>query len=75
MGFFCDSPFVMHVLPRFETKKVQVSGDTAKKQVPASLPAKINIDTKTAGQADINVTIKVRFTVLLAFEGSIKVLK
>lgn len=53
------SPFVMHVLPKFDTKKVQVSGDTAKKQLPASLPAKFKIDTKTAGQADINVTIKV----------------
>ena len=49
----------MRVLPKYDTQKVQVSGDTAKKQLPASLPAKFKIDTKTAGQADINVTIKV----------------
>lgn len=49
----------MRVGPKFDTKKVHVSGDTEKKQLPASIPAKFKIDTKTAGQADINVVIKV----------------
>lgn len=49
----------MNVFPKFETKKVEVSGDTNKKKLPASLPAKFQIDTKKAGKADINVTIKV----------------
>lgn len=49
----------MRVLPTYDTKNVQVSGDTGKKELPASLPAKFKIDTKTAGKADINVTIKV----------------
>lgn len=53
------SPFVMNVFPKFDTRKVQVSGDTQKKKLPASLPAKFQIDTKKAGKADINVTIKV----------------
>lgn len=53
------SPFVMNVFPKFDTKKVEVSGDTNKKKLPASLPAKFQIDTKKAGKADINVTIKV----------------
>ncbi|KAG4075282.1 hypothetical protein HA402_003073 [Bradysia odoriphaga] len=52
------SPFVMTVFPKFDTKKVEVSGDTNKKKLPASLPAKFQIDTKKAGKADINVTIK-----------------
>lgn len=52
------SPFVMVVQPKFDTKNVKVMGDTSKKQLPASLPAKFQIDTKTAGQADINVIIK-----------------
>lgn len=50
----------MNVFPKFDTKKVEVSGDTNKKKLPASLPAKFQIDTKKAGKADINVTIKVR---------------
>lgn len=54
------SPFVMTVFPKFDTNNVKVLGDTEKKQLPASLPAKFQIDTKTAGQADINVMIKVR---------------
>lgn len=53
------SPFVVTVFPKFETKNVQVFGDTAKKQLPASLPAKFQIDTKKAGKADINIAIKV----------------
>lgn len=50
----------MTVFPKFETKNVKVVGDTQKKKMPASLPAKFQIDTKKAGEADINVSIKVR---------------
>lgn len=55
------SPFVMKVLPRYEAKHVQVNGldKKHKKELPASLPTKFEIDTKKAGKADINVTIKV----------------
>ncbi|XP_055698008.1 filamin-A isoform X5 [Phlebotomus papatasi] len=52
------SPFVVTVFPKFDTKNVKVSGDTLKKELPASLPAKFQIETKKAGQADINVSIK-----------------
>jgi len=48
----------MNVFPKFETKNVKVSGDTQKKELPASLPAKFQIETDKAGQADINVVIK-----------------
>lgn len=48
----------MTVFPKFESKKVKVSGDTSKKELPASLPAKIQINTKTAGEGDISVAIK-----------------
>lgn len=57
-----SSPFVMNVLPQQNNaKKVIVSGDTSKKDLPASLPAKFKIDTKNAGAGDINVAIKVNF--------------
>ncbi|XP_055382224.1 filamin-A isoform X2 [Condylostylus longicornis] len=52
------SPFIMQVFPKFDEKNVKIDGDTQKKQLPASLPAKFQIDTKKAGQADINVSIK-----------------
>lgn len=55
--FFC-SPFVMTVFPKFESKNVKVSGDTSKKELPASLPANFQINTKKAGQGDIAVSIK-----------------
>lgn len=55
------------VFPKFETKNVQVFGDTAKKQLPASLPAKFQIDTKKAGKADINVAIKVSLKMVSIF--------
>ena len=48
----------MTVFPKFESKNVKVSGDTLKKELPASLPAKIQIETKKAGEGDIAVSIK-----------------
>lgn len=60
------SPFVMKVLPRYEAQNVHVTGldKKHKKELPASLPTKFEIDTKKAGKADINVTIKVIFCIL-----------
>ncbi|XP_017847553.1 filamin-A isoform X2 [Drosophila busckii] len=52
------SPFVMTVFPKSEATKVRVKGVNEKKKTPASLPAEFEIDTKQAGQADINVAIK-----------------
>lgn len=49
----------MNVLPKSDHKKVLVSGDTSKKEVPASLESKFNIDAKNAGIGDILVAIKV----------------
>lgn len=48
----------MTVFPKFESKNVKVSGDTSKKELPASLPAKFEINTKKAGEGDIAVSIK-----------------
>lgn len=48
----------MTVFPTFDSKSVKVSGDTSKKEIPASLPSKFQIETKKAGHGDIAVTIK-----------------
>lgn len=48
----------MTVFPKSEATKVTVKGVNEKKKTPASLPAEFEIDTKQAGQADINVAIK-----------------
>lgn len=53
-----NSPFVMDVLPKADLDKVLVTGDVKKKEVPASFPAKFNINTKNAGIGDILVAIK-----------------
>jgi filamin len=53
-----NSPFVMSVLPKADVDKVLVTGDIKKKDVPASFPAKFNINTKNAGIGDILVAIK-----------------
>lgn len=69
---FPNRPFVMNVFPKFDTKKVHVSGDTSKKKLPASLPANFQIDTKEAGKADINVTIKVQRTKLISIQEELR---
>ncbi|XP_063707051.1 filamin-A isoform X3 [Culicoides brevitarsis] len=51
------SPFVVKVAPKTDVKAVKVTGDLAKKQVPASLPVKFQVDSKKAGQGDIAVSI------------------
>ncbi|XP_075148241.1 filamin A protein cher isoform X7 [Haematobia irritans] len=52
------SPFVMTVFPKSEPKKVKIKGVNDKRKTPASRPAEFEVDTKKAGQADINVDIK-----------------
>ncbi|XP_046806250.1 filamin-A isoform X2 [Lucilia cuprina] len=52
------SPFVMTVFPKAEPKKVLIKGVNDKRKTPASKPAEFEVDTKKAGQADINVDIK-----------------
>uniref|UniRef100_A0A1I8PFB0 Calponin-homology (CH) domain-containing protein n=1 Tax=Stomoxys calcitrans TaxID=35570 RepID=A0A1I8PFB0_STOCA len=52
------SPFVMTVFPKSEPKKVKIKGVNEKRKTPASRPAEFEVDTKKAGQADINVDIK-----------------
>lgn len=52
------SPFVMNVFPKSESKNVKVIDEEKVHTVPASLPAKIELDAKKAGQGDIDVDIK-----------------
>lgn len=53
------SPFTMRVLPPLAIKSgnIVMSGDISKKSLPASLPARFEVDTKAAGMGDINVAI------------------
>lgn len=53
------SPFVMKVLPPLAIKSgnIVMSGDISKKSLPASVPARFEIDTKAAGMGDVNVAV------------------
>lgn len=48
----------MKVFPRAEPSKVLVKGVEHKQKMPASKPAEFEVDTKRAGQADIEVKVK-----------------
>lgn len=48
----------MTVFPRAEPSKVLVKGVEHKQKMPASKPAEFEVDTKRAGQADIEVKVK-----------------
>lgn len=52
------SPFIMTVFPKAEPAKVKLKGVNEKKKTPASKPAEFEVDTKKAGEADIDVNIK-----------------
>uniref|UniRef100_A0A1A9V6E1 Calponin-homology (CH) domain-containing protein n=1 Tax=Glossina austeni TaxID=7395 RepID=A0A1A9V6E1_GLOAU len=52
------SPFIMNVFPKAEPAKVKLKGVNEKKKTPASKPAEFEVDTKKAGEADIDVNIK-----------------
>lgn len=53
------SPFAMRVLQPLAIKSgnIVMSGDISKKTLPASVPAKFEIDTKAAGMGDVNVAV------------------
>lgn len=54
-----NSPFSMRVLPPLAIKSgnIVMSGDISKKTLPASLPARFEVDTKAAGMGDVSVFI------------------
>uniref|UniRef100_A0A1B0FQE1 Calponin-homology (CH) domain-containing protein n=1 Tax=Glossina morsitans morsitans TaxID=37546 RepID=A0A1B0FQE1_GLOMM len=52
------SPFIMSVFPKAEPAKVKLKGVNEKKKTPASKPTEFEVDTKKAGEADIDVNIK-----------------
>lgn len=53
-----DSPFHINVLPKFEPYKVRVDGPGVHHGVSASLPTTFNVDTKEAGDANLDINIK-----------------
>lgn len=52
------SPFQMKVKPAVEPKNVKISGAGLQNQVPASMPVEFTIDTKEAGKAELDVSIR-----------------
>lgn len=52
------SPFHINVLPKFEPHKVKVDGPGIRHGVHASLPATFIVDTKEAGEANLEIVIK-----------------
>ena len=53
-----NSPFNINVLPKFEPYKVRVDGPGVHNGIPASLPVHFIVDTKDAGQANLDINIK-----------------
>lgn len=49
----------MKVKPAVEPQKVKLSGPGLQNQVPASIPVEFTIDTKEAGKAEPDVSIRV----------------
>ena len=58
------SPFTTNVQPAVvDPRKVSVSGVGIRPEgVPASLPISFKVDTREAGQSNLDVVVKVRFT-------------
>lgn len=56
--FFVDSPFQTQVLPGADASKVKVKG-LDQGTVPASLPLNFTIDTREAGNAELDICIQV----------------
>lgn len=54
------SPFVVPVGPAFDPSAVRVSGEGISGTVLASLPTQFLVDTREAGDADLNIRILVR---------------
>ncbi|XP_038047792.1 filamin-A-like isoform X9 [Patiria miniata] len=52
-----QSPIHSKVLPQYDASKVKVKGPGVEKGVLASLPVEFTVDTKDAGDADLEITI------------------
>jgi filamin len=53
-----NSPFQIQVFPKFDPNKVRVEGPGVHHGIPASLPASFIVDTKEAGEANLDINIK-----------------
>ncbi len=53
-----NSPFQINVLPKFEPNKVKVEGPGIRHGISASLPASFIVDTREAGEANLEINIK-----------------
>jgi hypothetical protein len=53
-----NSPFQLNVLPKFEPHKVRVDGPGIRHGIAASLPASFIVDTREAGEANLEINIK-----------------
>ena len=53
-----NSPFQINVLPKFEPNKVKVDGPGVRHGISASLPASFIVDTREAGEANLEINIK-----------------
>ena len=53
-----NNPFGINVHPKFEPNKVRVEGSGVRHGIAASLPATFIVDTKEAGEANLDVNIK-----------------
>lgn len=53
-----NSPFQFNVFPKFDPNKVRVEGPGVHDGIPASLPASFIVDTKEAGEANLDINIK-----------------
>jgi filamin len=53
-----NNPFHINVLPKFEPQKVRVEGPGIHHGIAASLPATFSVDTKEAGEANLDINIK-----------------
>ena len=60
MFFLLPSPIHSKVLPQYDASKVKVKGPGVEKGVLASLPVEFTVDTRDAGDADLEITITVR---------------
>lgn len=55
----------MNAAPGVDASKVKVKGPGVSGTTPASLPAVFNVDTRQAGDADLEVFVKVHIRLFL----------
>jgi len=53
-----NNPYTINVLPKFEPHKVKVDGQGVRHGIVASLPVTFNVDTREAGDANLDIHIK-----------------